>query len=340
MRVLITGDLHLTDAPRDAYRWELFRWLRLIADEQNVDAIGILGDVLDKKNRHSNQLLNRATDEIVGLRKRGRSVFVLRGNHDFDADAGNPALRWLDHVSGVSYVTEPRAISDKMLALPFERSETWRADLDKFPIVFMHQTFRGADMGDVEATEGLTLRKMREMGLADSARIYSGDIHVPQELYGSRVVYAGAPYPVAFNDSGPRRVLVVDEFGFEAFRVPSDIAITRATLRVSSFEEFEAATEEYGIVAGDQIKVELHLPRERFSEWAELKKKIEESCARSGVGLFGLALVELKRRKRERKIKKAPPAAKPGGVIETFAKEKNLSDDAKDFAKEIIEQCL
>ena len=55
MLTLLTSDLHLTDRPNDAYRWDfLSKWLWGI----RFDSLVILGDLTEEKDCHSSVLVN------------------------------------------------------------------------------------------------------------------------------------------------------------------------------------------------------------------------------------------------------------------------------------------
>ncbi|RPI87194.1 MAG: hypothetical protein EHM40_23155, partial [Chloroflexi bacterium] len=80
MTWLVTSDLHLTDRPRDAHRFGLFKWLAKKQRKHGVKATFILGDITDKKDNHSSALVNRVVNELTQLEP---PVYVLKGNHDF-----------------------------------------------------------------------------------------------------------------------------------------------------------------------------------------------------------------------------------------------------------------
>ncbi len=49
MKILFISDLHLTDAPLDAYRFEFLSWLLQKLKELKPDYLFILGDVTHEK---------------------------------------------------------------------------------------------------------------------------------------------------------------------------------------------------------------------------------------------------------------------------------------------------
>ena len=197
---LATGDIHLTDDPRDEYRWRIFKFLRRMAEKHGVNHFVILGDLTDKKDKHSSRLVNRIVDELHALPGR---VVVMKGNHDYDADPDTPFFRFLGHgggaitaglpVSKVSFFTTPQAFNigtTPCLIIPHVR-KTDGYEWPKVPagtrFVFTHQTFHGAVSENGMVMPGLPPDLLT---LPDGCEIVSGDIHVPQVLGGLIIKYA------------------------------------------------------------------------------------------------------------------------------------------------------
>ena len=57
--ILVIGDLHLTDQPKDAYRFGIFKWIKKQIEKHQPEYTVILGDLTDKKDKHSAGLVNR-----------------------------------------------------------------------------------------------------------------------------------------------------------------------------------------------------------------------------------------------------------------------------------------
>ena len=56
---LLVSDLHLTDNPRDEYRWGIFGQIDSVIQTYQPSCLVILGDLTDKKDNHSSELVNR-----------------------------------------------------------------------------------------------------------------------------------------------------------------------------------------------------------------------------------------------------------------------------------------
>src|SRR5713226_9416852 len=106
MTYLISADLHLSDRPRDEYRWGLFGWLAKMQAKHDVTATMFLGDITQDKDKHSATLVNRLVDELIGLKP---PIYILRGNHD-GIDPANPYFRFLSTIEGVQFIVEPTVI--------------------------------------------------------------------------------------------------------------------------------------------------------------------------------------------------------------------------------------
>ena len=80
--MLVTADWHLTDAPQDNYRWLAFDHIRALCAEHQIRDVCIMGDLTDRKDRHSAELVNRMIAELRKCVEEGLSLAILMGNHD------------------------------------------------------------------------------------------------------------------------------------------------------------------------------------------------------------------------------------------------------------------
>ena len=94
MRPLIFTDIHLTDNPREEYRWRVFddAIVQFLFLKKATD-IMILGDLTDRKDNHSASLVNRLVRNVKRLAELA-PVTVLMGNHDY-LDPINPFFGFL-----------------------------------------------------------------------------------------------------------------------------------------------------------------------------------------------------------------------------------------------------
>ena len=335
---LLTTDLHLTDKPQDAYRFELFRWLDAQVEENDVSALFILGDLTDLKDRHPSTLVNRVVDEIRGLAS-VVDVNILIGNHDY-VDPSNPFFAFMDHTKNVRVFLSPAVVemSDNgniLLLLPHTRNpmEEWAEfNFDKIDLdyIFMHQTVDGARASSGIKLEGMSLSIFKD----HPARIFSGDIHVPQKL--GRVVYVGSPYHIHFGDSFRPRVMLLnpDSGATDDLHFP---CLQKHTLSIRSPEELLRLGDR--VSSGDQVKIRLRLTRAEFVEWARLKEEVIVACEERGFQLFGIELEERVRAKlRDGDENKSLPSlsASPKDTFYQFCAREDVDDYVKEIGRGVM----
>ena len=314
MKFLITSDIHVTDKPRDEYRWTLFPWIRDFVERRTIEGqvfnhLFILGDLTHEKDGHSAKLVNRVVEEMMALTDFFAHIWILKGNHDF-VDPREPFFGFLDELRRIHFVVGPRRYREFML-LPYSkrpRKEWKKLDFFGTDYVFTHQTFNGALASNGQQLEGLSSKFFDPM---TDARVISGDIHVPQDV-GS-VTYVGSPHPVNFGDGFEPRVLYFDGSKLQSVR-RSTIAKSKVTI--------DHPTELYdeGISSGDQVKVILQLRRRDFSAWREHKAEIAEILAELGAENFGIELKEKGSgtNRRLKKVTGSPTTTSPGKTLERF----------------------
>jgi len=165
---LITTDLHLSDKEEDAYRFGLFDWISTnYADK--IQAVFILGDLSDRKNYHADLFVDRV---VTSIRKLARHfhVFLLKGNHDYDADPDTPYFGFLGRFANITHISKPTLWTGslttatrprwRILFLPHTREPGKDWDLrshKKLDVVMMHQTFRGAVVSEPVHSVGLLM---------------------------------------------------------------------------------------------------------------------------------------------------------------------------------------
>jgi hypothetical protein len=329
---ILTADWHLTDDPYDEYRWGLFPWLRTKIREAIGDAyphksatLYILGDLTDKKDRHSQVLVNRVVDELVGLyRQTGlQGITILGANHD---GLDQPYFKFLRHFPFIQYITEPQVITEGMkriAMLPYTKTpmEDWKGiDFSKVHYVMAHITVTGAKSETDFELEGVKggefLTNLRIGKITGQARVFSGDVHVPQRV--GAVEYVGAPYPVRFGDKFRGRVLALGRGGREEWHFPT---IRKAKLAVTSV----AGLARGWLRKGDQLRVELSLPKSERHDWHRHREEIQQWCERKGVVLRGVELradAERKLRlvRREQESQQTTPSLWPSQALTTYVK--------------------
>lgn len=281
MNWLISTDLHLSDRPKDNYRFGLFQWLAKQQVKHNVTATFILGDLTQDKDKHSSALVNRIIDELMLLPP---PVYILRGNHDGISEK-DPFFRFINCIDGLRFVVEPKFLKSLGVAMvPHCRTQTeLDAACGKIPpnpeALFTHVTFEGAIAESGARLSGL---RASPIDLLQPRLCLSGDVHKPQRC--GPVTYVGAPYHVRFGDQFNPRVLLVKN-GREQdlhFDCPRKWALT-----VKGPQDLELNED---LKKGDQVKLTLMLNREDAIEWAARKQALLNTCKELGLEVFGASM--------------------------------------------------
>jgi hypothetical protein len=272
--MILTADLHLTDAPQDEYRWAIFDHLLRLAKEETDSEIVILGDITDRKDRHSSILVNRLMMALRKLLDAGNSVTILMGNHDKPL-AGTPFWQFLDLLESrkLRFITKPLSYGGD-LYLPYagNPAEEWNGiKLSGHTTIFMHQTVTGA-LGN----NGIRLENNKMVEFPRGAKVYSGDIHTPQVV--GRVTYVGAPHHVAFGDDYECRILVLDAKA-NIRRVVQLSPPAKRMLRVGSIAELERRP----VCKGDQARVIYKLTLNDIDRWPAIQDQITMWAEEHGI---------------------------------------------------------
>lgn len=258
------------------------------------------------------------------------------GNHDFISE-NTPFFGFLDDKTqdrNLTFVTKPTEIvvqGSSALFLPCTR--TWekaygKLDFKPFKFIFCHQTFDGAI-----AENGIGLRGINPgIFSGSSARIYAGDIHVPQKV-NKQIEYVGSPYHVRFGDTFKARVILLEGKAkdlYFPFRGREVIIIRN--LDDLSKKDF---------ILGTQVKIKVRLKRSEFPEWPILRKEIKALVGRKGWELCGLSLEKMKTKDRVVEDEETiHTAGTPEDILETYAKKKKLNKRMVQAGKMFIEEAM
>ena len=325
MNSLTVSDLHFTEGLSDSYKWELFPWMKEQAEEHKVDAFYILGDLFEKKDKHSSEIVNRLVNEIADLAAI-LPVTILKGNHDY-LKPDHPFLRFLNQLENVDFIQDPWE-RDNELWLPHTRTpeHDWQdIDFNEYEYVFFHQSLIGSVTSNFyELNHGISPRRFRN---CPATRFYSGDIHVPQtiKIKGSPngYTYIGTPYPVAFGDHYNGRGLIITDEGHEEINMST---IAKMAIKIKHPEEMR----DYDLREGDQVKVEMTLNSSEIADWPAYKKEIQVLCRDHNISLKDLKVkikttmnrIEKAQGKTENTYKKEAPDV----VLKRFAKLEKLDE--------------
>lgn len=278
MSVLATGDWHLSDNPRDAYRFGALATIRKIAKKHKIERTIFLGDVTEAKDRHSAWLVNRIVEEFY-LLSTIAPIFMLQGNHD-SLEIEHPFYEFLHQIDGITWIKSPiiydvEAIG-QCLFLPHTRDymRDWKdIEMNGRKQIFAHNTFQGAKSESGREMRGIPIEVFPQI----RNHVVSGDVHVPQRV--GPVIYTGAPFTVDFGDDYQPRVLILrDGAAPQSVEVPGAQKILIDTTANLIKKNRQPSAEE-----GDIVKVRVHLKNHEFAEWHEIRKSVVGYCQRYGL---------------------------------------------------------
>lgn len=256
---LLTADIHLDDNPQNEYRWKVFQRLKDAALKYGVTSIYILGDAVDRKDRHSAVFVNRLVAELKEL-ARIAPVRISRGNHD--TPLRGPAFwEFLYLLTDVFYITDPTPDGD-VLILPFTPNpmEDWRGlNFRDYKALFLHVTVTGAISENGRELEGQKLPL-----LPRSVHVYSGDIHTPQTV--KNLTYVGAPHPVKYGDSYPCRFLVLND----DYEIAHEVILESDRKLVIEVNSLEELAQVY-VREGDRARIRFNLSYHEVDKWGEIE---------------------------------------------------------------------
>lgn len=261
--ILLISDLHFDDSLESEYKWGIFNEIKSIYKETQFDGLFILGDITDKKDRHSGRLVNRLVTELSNL---SIPIYILRGNHD-GLDPNYPYFDFLNHYQNMKFIKEVTIFENLSRPLAFYPHNT----ADQYvkisgSISFFHQTFSGTIYENGQQAQGDHFVDPEFGSLC-----FSGDIHKPQQV--GDVIYIGSPYHTRHGDSFDPRVILLDLDSLSYKSIPVDLA-KKITLSITSIEEFE---EKIGQYSEDMVRIQINgidndLTTKIFNHIAERRK--------------------------------------------------------------------
>jgi DNA repair exonuclease SbcCD nuclease subunit len=285
MSKLFFSDPHWTDNPLESYRFDFVDWLIPFFIPNNISQIYILGDLTEKKDRHSEWLINKIESIIYALSNYAE-VFIITGNHDCISKS---TFKFLGKYNNVNFYDEPEVDTDEdILFLPYTKTPTkdwedFRNHWTDFKFILMHQTVDGSytHNGYILSSD----LKSSYFDYAPGVTIFSGDIHTPQKI--GNVEYIGSPYPVYFGDEQKGRVVIIRDDGTrEDLAFPT---IKRHMLNVSSLEELKGVE----IRENDQVKIRVILTQDSLHTYLNIKDDISTYIDEIGAKLVTIELTTM-----------------------------------------------
>lgn len=265
MKILLISDLHFDDGVAHEYKWNIFNKIKSIKNKTPFDALFILGDLTDKKDRHSGRLVNRIVGHIMDL---NIPTWILRGNHD-GLDPDYPYFDFLNYCQDIRFIKEIEFDYDeeyfkKAIAFyPHGTADQYKEIPDS--ISFFHQTFRGVlyENGQIADNEELVLPQFGSL-------CFSGDIHEPQQV--GDVIYIGSPYHTRYGDSFNPRVILLDTTKNSYVSIPTDMP-KKITLEIASIEDFNKKISKY---LNDMVRIQIQENDISLKVYTHITERLKE----------------------------------------------------------------
>ena len=329
---MFVGDLHLTDRSQDEYRFRIFDWIRRQQEKNPVAATFLAGDITDSKDRHSATLVNKI---VAGLLKLKPPIYIDMGNHDY-RDNKNPFFKFLSHIEGITFVTEPTVIKaiQPIAIIPHYREQNeFTAAVNvcgsSSPISYLvHQTFDGAIAESGVRLSGLSASPIEL--LKPPLGVYAGDVHRPQTQ--GLVTYIGCPYQVRFGDDFEPRCIHVSKSGVESY--PWFDAPRKWALTVRGPENLLSNKH---LMEGDQIKLTIEMAREEAVEWKKVRQQVLDACKELKLDVYGVKLEVKTNAKRDRSnITVDRSSSTVSSILQDFCKHERVSKKIRETGEGIV----
>lgn len=301
MSVLVTADLHFSDNPRDNYRHVFVDTLIATIQEYDVKTLLVLGDLTEKKDKHSAWLVNQVAEHFNVLSSWVK-IIILQGNHDA-LDVECPFFRFLHLIRSprrIRWISDPTETDieglGRCLFLPHTHDYRKRWEnlfrSNTFDFIFAHNTFDGTI-----SESGMTLDGVPTSVFPKGVPVIAGDIHKPQQV--GPVTYVGSPYLIDFGDDFEPRMLLIKPSGkIESIACPGPQKRIVHASDVLSDDMTIVGT----LNPDDVIKVKVEVTREEYSRWNEIQRKIREWSEDNGANVHTIQpIVEAAGSQREQR---------------------------------------
>lgn len=213
MKVIFSGDKHLKINRFDLAK-QFLSWLNQTIEQHKPDLYVCLGDDMDTHSVIRSELLTELRyhfDKVLSL---GIPVVYVVGNHDCykPSDIKYHALQTMIGLHPDLYIVDKPQDLFNMTFVPYIHNPD-NFPKETLPICVAHQTFKGADYGDITTKDGVDAST-----LIGTQIIISGHIHKRQTLnVGEKEIrYIGSPF--AHNASDINQVKGVSLIDTETYK--------------------------------------------------------------------------------------------------------------------------
>jgi DNA repair exonuclease SbcCD nuclease subunit len=202
MRVMFVGDPHLKITRFDLAK-QFLEWINGVIEKHKPDLVVNLGDTFDTHAVIRSEVLTEFMKHVDIVNKTCPYVYLL-GNHDMykPNDAKYHAMSHLKgKIKGFTVIDEVTNLRGMTFVPYIHNPENFPKQT--LPICIAHQTFKGADYGDITTKDGVDASSINGAEI-----IISGHIHKRHRLQtqsstdirGPQVIYIGTPFSQNASD--------------------------------------------------------------------------------------------------------------------------------------------
>ena len=198
-KVLFIGDPHLKITRFDLAK-QFLEWINGVVQKHKPDLVVNLGDTFDTHAVVRSEILTEFLNHVEQIKLTCPYVYLL-GNHDMykPSDSKYHALKHLKGKIKEFTIVDELINLHGMTFVPYVHKPE---DFPKqtLPICVAHQTFKGADFGDITTKDGVDA-----CSISGAEIIISGHIHKRQRMDNSQsggpeVIYIGSPFSQSASD--------------------------------------------------------------------------------------------------------------------------------------------
>ena len=197
MRVLFCGDKHLKITRFDLAQ-QFIAWLNKTIKDSKPDLYVCLGDDLDTHAVVRSELLSEMKKHFDYILSLNIPIVYVVGNHDSykPSDMKYHAFQTLKGIHKDLHIVDSVTELYGMTFVPYIHNPD-NFPKTTLPICVAHQTFKGADYGDITTKDGVDAQCINGAEL-----IISGHIHKRQryDVGGVSILYPGSPFAQSTSD--------------------------------------------------------------------------------------------------------------------------------------------
>jgi DNA repair exonuclease SbcCD nuclease subunit len=200
MKVLFCGDKHLKINRFDLAK-QCLSWLNTTIEHHKPDLYVCLGDDLDTHSIIRSEILTELRYHFDYVLSLGIPIVYVVGNHDCSRpnDMKYHALQSMIGLNPNLHIIDKPQDLKGMTFVPYVHKPE---DFPKqsLPICVAHQTFKGADFGDITTKDGVDASSVIGAEIIVSGHIHKRQRMDASSIGGPEVIYCGSPFSQSSSD--------------------------------------------------------------------------------------------------------------------------------------------